>query len=180
VFANDRTQYAVLVPRTHRATAYCGDSGISRYVDRPLAFTLYRWGRRARTGHGTGRSRRRRAGRAGFARTQPEAGARLSLPHLAPPPSGTQAVRGLKRFPETVAGHDLSAVRTSTIPSVRNAIGPPRVDAEKCTGCGRCVAVCPVGAITLEDDIPVVNDGACTACGLCVAACPREAIALPG
>jgi ferredoxin len=178
VFANDRTDYTVVVPRTHRATAYCDDSGTSVYVERPLAFTLYHRGRRARTGHGTGRGRRRRAGRADFTSTPPEPGARRSLPHLAPPLPGTHEVRELRRLPEAVPDHGLPAIRRTTIPSVRHATGPARVDVEKCTGCGRCVAVCPVGAITLEDDVAVVNESVCTACGLCVTACPRDAITL--
>ena len=53
------------------------------------------------------------------------------------------------------------------------------VDAEKCTGCGACVEVCPLEAITLEDGIAVVDEDTCTECGLCVDECPNEAISLP-
>jgi predicted Fe-Mo cluster-binding NifX family protein/Pyruvate/2-oxoacid:ferredoxin oxidoreductase delta subunit len=53
-----------------------------------------------------------------------------------------------------------------------------RVDAEKCTGCGLCVEVCPVEAIHLEGDVAVVDPQTCTGCGTCVDECPNEAIAL--
>jgi len=52
------------------------------------------------------------------------------------------------------------------------------VNAEKCTGCGACVEVCPVDVITLKDGIAVVDEDNCTECGLCESECPAEAIAL--
>jgi len=54
------------------------------------------------------------------------------------------------------------------------------VDAEKCTGCGLCVDVCPVEVIKMEDDIAVVDADGCTDCGACVDECPNDAISLPG
>ncbi|HNR12597.1 MAG TPA: 4Fe-4S binding protein [Thermodesulfobacteriota bacterium] len=53
------------------------------------------------------------------------------------------------------------------------------VDEEKCTGCGTCVDICPVEAITLEQEIARVDESLCTECGLCVDECPVEAISLP-
>lgn len=50
---------------------------------------------------------------------------------------------------------------------------------ETCTGCGKCLAVCPEGAIEGEEDyIHVIDQGACTRCGLCFDACPPEAAAV--
>ena len=46
----------------------------------------------------------------------------------------------------------------------------------KCSGCGSCIDVCPVGAIVFED-IAVVGP-TCTGCGLCVSECPNGAISL--
>jgi len=53
-----------------------------------------------------------------------------------------------------------------------------KVDAEKCTGCGICVNICPVEAISLANGVAVVDEKMCTACGLCVNECPNGAIAL--
>lgn len=48
---------------------------------------------------------------------------------------------------------------------------------KKCTGCGKCVTVCPFAAIQVIDKLAVVNE-ACTLCGACVQVCPFEAIAI--
>ena len=53
------------------------------------------------------------------------------------------------------------------------------VDTEKCVSCGACVALCPVEAITLAEDISVVfNKEKCvgSTCSACVDACPARAI----
>lgn len=48
-----------------------------------------------------------------------------------------------------------------------------------CIGFGTCVRVCPFGAITMnEEDLPVVNEDKCTACGKCVAICPKKLFSL--
>jgi len=50
------------------------------------------------------------------------------------------------------------------------------IDGERCTGCGVCVEVCPVGAITLLDGRAHVDEAACTGCGACLGVCPEDAI----
>jgi NAD-dependent dihydropyrimidine dehydrogenase PreA subunit len=50
------------------------------------------------------------------------------------------------------------------------------IDSIKCNGCGNCVEVCPQGAITIDDDIAVVNQGLCVQCGACLEICPANAI----
>jgi len=49
---------------------------------------------------------------------------------------------------------------------------------DRCTGCGTCVDVCPVGAISLVDGKAEVSDD-CTLCGMCVGSCEFDAISLP-
>ena len=47
-----------------------------------------------------------------------------------------------------------------------------QVDIPKCTGCGRCAAVCPQGAITISSEGKAVTDRTkCTVCGKCENAC---------
>ena len=53
------------------------------------------------------------------------------------------------------------------------------VDKETCVGCGACVAVCPVGAISLEDKACIDADS-CIGCGACVNVCPVGAISAEG
>jgi NAD-dependent dihydropyrimidine dehydrogenase PreA subunit len=50
------------------------------------------------------------------------------------------------------------------------------VDVERCTGCGACVEVCPVEAMTLRDGIAWVDNETCTGCQACVDACPQGAV----
>jgi len=51
------------------------------------------------------------------------------------------------------------------------------LDQERCTGCGVCVGVCPVNAITLND-IAKIDKDTCTGCGICLNVCPTQAISL--
>jgi ferredoxin len=53
------------------------------------------------------------------------------------------------------------------------------IDKKKCIGCGDCVDVCPVEALSIENEKAVVNDE-CIDCGACVNTCPNDAISLPG
>ncbi len=48
----------------------------------------------------------------------------------------------------------------------------PDLDLDKCTGCGKCVEVCKVGAATLVDKRAVVDYDKCIMCGRCVVNCP--------
>jgi ferredoxin len=53
------------------------------------------------------------------------------------------------------------------------------VDSEKCVSCGACVTLCPVEAITIDEDASVVFDKEkCigSICSACVDACPARAI----
>lgn len=50
------------------------------------------------------------------------------------------------------------------------------VDAARCTGCGACVDVCPVGAVELADGKACVDEERCAGCEACVSVCPEGAI----
>jgi NAD-dependent dihydropyrimidine dehydrogenase PreA subunit len=51
-------------------------------------------------------------------------------------------------------------------------------DEDECTGCGECVEVCPVDAVTVENDFPAIDEEWCIGCGVCVAKCPTAAAQL--
>ncbi len=52
---------------------------------------------------------------------------------------------------------------------------------EKCSGCGKCVSLCPEGAIRRgEDGTPLFDNKRCIGCGRCEQDCPNEAIAISG
>lgn len=46
-----------------------------------------------------------------------------------------------------------------------------------CIACGKCQRTCPEGAITMSDNLPVIDYGKCVSCGKCLEACPRKCIA---
>lgn len=52
----------------------------------------------------------------------------------------------------------------------------PRVDEEKCTGCGRCAEVCEFHAIVVLGGKPLVFPELCHGCGSCTMECPEMAI----
>ena len=49
---------------------------------------------------------------------------------------------------------------------------------DECTGCGRCAEDCPLEIITMEDDVPVVDESVCIGCGVCLRNCPTGAAQL--
>lgn len=52
-----------------------------------------------------------------------------------------------------------------------------QIDKEKCIGCGACIDVCPVAALSMDGDKAKVDPEACIDCGACISECPVEAIA---
>ena len=45
-----------------------------------------------------------------------------------------------------------------------------------CIACGKCAKECPSQAITVEDNLAVIDDEKCTGCGICVEVCPTKCI----
>ena len=57
----------------------------------------------------------------------------------------------------------------------------PKIDYQKCIGCGMCERVCPESAAKMIKDKdgnlrPEINYDYCKGCGLCAAECPAKAI----
>ena len=61
----------------------------------------------------------------------------------------------------------------------------PKVHGDKCVGCGKCSKVCPILAISMEEEQtegskrhPVIDSEICLGCGICARNCPTKAIEL--
>jgi ferredoxin len=63
----------------------------------------------------------------------------------------------------------------------------PQIDDEKCTGCGKCVEICPVEAMTLVSannpykpkmKKAALQEELCLGCGICLRNCTKESISL--
>jgi NAD-dependent dihydropyrimidine dehydrogenase PreA subunit len=51
-----------------------------------------------------------------------------------------------------------------------------QIDSSKCTGCGACISACNINAITLQDNLAVIDGTLCVECGKCAEVCPSGAI----
>ena len=51
-------------------------------------------------------------------------------------------------------------------------------DEDECIGSGACIEICPVDAMTLEEDIAVVDEQWCIGCGVCATVCPTDTLKL--
>jgi len=54
----------------------------------------------------------------------------------------------------------------------------PQADPELCTACGTCVDQCPVSALSMNGDTPLVDADICITCFCCQEICPEKAITL--
>ena len=94
--------------------------------------------------------------------------------------------RTLERVQQFEAGAALAAqvARSAAEAFLKDHLLSPKVDPERCRGCGRCVDICPFNAIRLVDG-PTGNYSAevvrhnCVGCGGCVGRCPVTALDMP-
>jgi Na+-translocating ferredoxin:NAD+ oxidoreductase subunit B len=52
------------------------------------------------------------------------------------------------------------------------------IEGDNCIGCGDCIGRCPMQALTLVEDVAIVDKKRCIGCGLCMSVCPSGAIKL--
>lgn len=87
-----------------------------------------------------------------------------------------------RRFIDAVARAE-AARRLSDATVPRAVLRLPDIDPARCTGCGRCVAVCEPHVLSLEivqwDKRSVLHEPErCTGCSACAAICPFHAIVM--
>lgn len=95
--------------------------------------------------------------------------------------------QGPKDIPESVSQARAAAAAAAVPLTAGKVLVEPlisEIDAEKCSGCGLCVPLCPYSAIGMVqhgDKLRAKIDPAlCAGCGVCAAACPSRAITLHG
>jgi heterodisulfide reductase subunit A len=105
-------------------------------------------------------------------------------------------VAGCARYPAEIPdciGQGLAAAAKAAIPMARGQVVSDafvsEVEPSLCSSCGRCVAVCPFGAVDWAEvrtsgggrkRVAKINPAECKGCGLCTASCLSGAIRLSG
>jgi heterodisulfide reductase subunit A len=99
-------------------------------------------------------------------------------------------VCGLAHYPkpldESIAQAQAAASRAVTVLAQEKVVIEPIVadfvDKDACRGCGLCVALCPYGALDIEETpegrkVKLIS-ASCKGCGICAATCYRHAISI--
>ena len=63
---------------------------------------------------------------------------------------------------------DIKALNTETLSIT--------IEREHCTGCMRCVRICPTEALRVRNNVVQLNEDRCINCGRCIEACTEDAI----
>ncbi|MFA7256864.1 MAG: ATP-binding protein [Kiritimatiellales bacterium] len=77
---------------------------------------------------------------------------------------------------------DVEAPNASIFLSLENSseqtvfVPIPAVDSSRCTGCGKCAAICEFNALAVAGKSVLVFEELCHSCGGCVRICPEQAI----
>ena len=103
---------------------------------------------------------------------------------------------GCARYPADIpdsVGQSLAAAAKAAIPMARGKVVSDafisEVDSTRCSACGRCLGVCPFGAVDWAEvrtsdhgtrSVAKINPAECKGCGLCTASCLSGAISLSG
>lgn len=72
----------------------------------------------------------------------------------------------------------LRPINEQGINSVLKANYYAEINPEECTACEICIDRCQIGAISMKEDVAIVDLGQCIGCGLCVTGCPSDAAQL--
>jgi heterodisulfide reductase subunit A len=111
-------------------------------------------------------------------------------------PSDGLFIAGCARYPTDISeciAQGYAAAAKAAVPMAQGQVVSEAFTAEvdpcKCSTCGRCVGICPFGAIDWTDwkdmmgesrKVALANPAECKGCGLCVASCLSGAIQLKG
>ena len=104
-----------------------------------------------------------------------------------------EKTRGIIFNIQTYSIHDGPGIRTTVFikgcplkcvwcqnPESQIAIPQLFFNGEACVGCGKCLRVCPEGAIRLDEGKSWTNRGTCRGAGKCAEVCPNEARNIAG